>query len=84
MGAAIKKEKVTPKGIPASIKPRKRGIAEHEQKGVTIPKTDASTLPTNKGFPSRAFLVFSGEKKVLMIPTIKMINTNNIITFGTS
>ena len=37
-------------------------IAEHVQNGVTIPKVPAITLPTNKGFPSRAFLVFSGEK----------------------
>ena len=37
----IKNEKVTPKGIPASRKPKKRGIDEHEQNGVTAPKSEA-------------------------------------------
>ena len=73
MGAAIRKEKVTPKGIPASTKPKNRGMAEQEQNGVMIPNTDAITLPMKRGFPSSAFLVFSGEKKVLTIPTTKMM-----------
>ena len=41
----IRNEKVTPKGTPASIKLRKIGIEEHEQKGVTAPKIDAKKLP---------------------------------------
>jgi hypothetical protein len=62
MGAAIKNEKVTPRGIPVSTNPRNNGIAEQEQNGVTIPSNEASTFPANKDFPSRYFLVFSGEK----------------------
>jgi hypothetical protein len=84
IGAAIKNEKVTPNGIPASTNPRKSGIAEQEQKGVTIPSNEAITLPANNDFPSSAFLVFSGEKYVLIIPTRKMIRTSNKSTFGTS
>jgi hypothetical protein len=48
--------------MPDSTKPRNNGIAEQEQKGVTIPKVLANILPTKRGFPSRVFLVFSGEK----------------------
>jgi hypothetical protein len=51
-----------PKGIPVSTKPKNRGIAEHEQKGVTIPSSEAIILPANRDFPSSIFLVFSGEK----------------------
>ena len=37
-GDVIKKEKVTPKGIPPLTKPINRGTDEQEQKGVTTPK----------------------------------------------
>jgi hypothetical protein len=77
MGAAIRKEKVTPNGIPASTNPMNKGTAEQEQNGVTTPNRLASIFPTKSGFPSSALLVFSGEKKLLMIPTIKMIETSN-------
>lgn len=40
-GEVIKKDKVTPKGIPADRKPINKGIEEHEQKGVTTPKDEA-------------------------------------------
>jgi hypothetical protein len=62
MGAAIRKEKVTPRGTPDSTNPRNRGIAEQEQKGVTIPSREANIFPVNVDFPSSIFLVFSGEK----------------------
>jgi hypothetical protein len=84
IGAAIRNEKVTPRGIPDSTNPRKRGIAEQEQNGVTIPSIDAITFPVNSDFPSKAFLVLSGVKKLRMIPTTKMIRTSNRRTFGTS
>ena len=44
-GAAIRNEKVTPSGMPDSTKPIKSGTAEQEQKGVTMPRVAASTLP---------------------------------------
>jgi len=84
MGAAIRKEKVTPSGIPDSTKPRNRGIAEQEQNGVTIPSIEAMTFPVKSDFPSNAFRVLSGVKKLRIIPTTKMITTNNKSTFGTS
>lgn len=40
-GEAIKKAKVTPKGIPALIKPINKGIDEQEQNGVTTPRKAA-------------------------------------------
>ena len=49
-------------------------MAEHEQNGVTIPRTEAMTFPVKSDFPSSALRVFSGEKKVRMNPTMKMIN----------
>lgn len=63
IGAAIRKENVTPIGIPASTNPKNKGTAEQEQNGVTIPSMEAIMFPVNKGLPSSAFLVFSGEKK---------------------
>ena len=36
-GKEIKKEKVTPSGNPALVKPINNGIEEHEQNGVTVP-----------------------------------------------
>lgn len=80
-GAAIRKEKVTPRGIPLSTKPMNSGMAEHEQKGVMIPNVPASILPVNKDFPSKAFLVFSGEKNDLTIPIRKMIRISRRIIF---
>ena len=62
IGAAIRKEKVTPSGMPLSMNPMNSGIAEQEQKGVTMPSVLAMMLPRKSGFPSSAFLVFSGEK----------------------
>jgi hypothetical protein len=72
IGAAIKKEKVIPIGTPASTKPKKSGIAEQEQNGVTIPSIAARTLPANNDLPSKSFRVFSGEKKERTIPERKI------------
>jgi hypothetical protein len=84
IGAAIRNEKVTPKGIPDSTNPRNRGIAEQEQKGVTIPSIEAMTFPVKRDFPSNAFRVLSGVKKLRMIPTTKMIRISKRRTLGTS
>src|SRR5664279_4469798 len=84
IGEEIRKENVTPSGTPASTKPRNKGIAEHEQNGVTMPNKAANTLPVNNDFPSNTFRVFSGVKYVRIIPTKKIINTSSINTFGTS
>jgi len=80
IGAAIKNEKVIPRGIPVSTKPKNKGIAEQEQKGVRIPRKEAMTFPTNKGLPSNTLRVFSGEKYDLIIPAKKItrISRRNI------
>ena len=44
MGEEIRKEKVTPKGSPALVKPMNSGIEEQEQKGVTVPRSAAMQL----------------------------------------
>ena len=53
VGAAIRKEKVTPSGMPLSTKPIKSGTAEQEQKGVTMPSMAASTLPMPLAFATQ-------------------------------
>ena len=42
MGEEIKKEKVTPSGSPALVKPMNSGMDEQEQKGVTVPSRAAT------------------------------------------
>ena len=73
MGEATKKEKVVPSGTPAWIKPKNKGIAEQEQKGVIIPKSEASTLPTYLFLWDKIALIFSGGKYERIIETQKII-----------
>lgn len=77
IGAAIRNEKVTPTGIPASTKPKNKGMAEHEQYGVTIPSKLAITFPANNDLPSSALRVFSAEKNDLIIPERKITSISN-------
>ncbi len=73
MGAEIKYENVTPKGTPDSTKPMKRGTAEQEQNGVTIPIKAAKILPTiSKRFDNH-FLVFSGGRYERIMDTTKIM-----------
>ena len=44
IGDDIKKEKVTPKGKPALVKPINKGIEEQEQNGVIVPSNAAKIL----------------------------------------
>jgi hypothetical protein len=41
-GEVMRKENVTPNGIPPCTNPIKRGTDEHEQKGVIAPKMEAN------------------------------------------
>lgn len=62
MGDDIKKEKVTPKGSPALVKPINKGIDEQEQNGVTVPnnaETIFAQIPLNL---PKIFLLLSGGK----------------------
>ena len=66
MGEEIRKEKVTPKGKPALVKPMNRGMEEQEQKGVTVPSSAAIQLaPIPRNFP-KIRLLRSGGKKLWM------------------
>jgi hypothetical protein len=84
MGAAIRKEKVTPSGTPASMKPIKSGTAEQEQKGVTTPSPAASTLPMPSRLPPSSRRVRSALKKVRMVVTTKIMPVSRRRILGTS
>ena len=84
MGAAIKKENVTPMGTPAVTKPMKSGTAEQEQNGVTVPSNAASTLPTVSRRPAKMRRVRSAVKNVRITPTPKTTSTSNMRTLGVS
>ncbi len=61
IGLAIRKEKVTPSGIPASTNPMKSGTEEQEQKGVTAPRVTASPRACQSGRPRTKARTRSGE-----------------------
>ncbi len=60
------------------------GTAEHEQNGVTIPSSAASTLPTDSRLPARMRRVRSGVKNDRTMPTPNTTSTSSISTFGDS
>ena len=84
IGAAIRKEKVTPSGTPALTKPIKSGTAEQEQKGVTTPNPAASTLPTPVRLPPSTRRVCSALKKVRSVVIRKIMPASSIRILGTS
>ncbi len=84
MGAATRKERVTPSGTPAVTKPMKSGTAEQEQKGVGTPRIAASTLPTDSRLPASMRRVRSGVKKLRRIPTPKTTRSRSMRTLGDS
>ncbi len=84
MGAAIRKEKVTPSGTPDSTKPMKSGTAEQEQKGVTTPRPAASTLPTPSRRPPSNLRVRSALKKVRTVVMAKIMAVSSNSILGTS
>ena len=61
-GEEIKNEKVTPTGSPALENPIKSGIDEHEQNGVTVPKSAAKIFAVIPWKRPRIFFVLSGGK----------------------
>ena len=84
IGAAIRKEKVTPSGTPAETKPMNSGTAEQEQKGVTMPSDAAIALPTPSLRPASRARVCSGEKKERTMPMAKTTQVSSSSTFGVS
>jgi hypothetical protein len=73
IGEEMRKEKVTPSGTPDSTNPIKRGTAEQEQKGVTIPKSPARPLPRYWRLLERMRRVLSGGKYERIMAIKKMI-----------
>ena len=71
MGAAMRKEKVIPRGTPARTKPINSGTAEQEQKGVTTPRKAAIILARPRERPVIRDIVRSGENQILIIPIKK-------------
>ena len=63
-GEEIKKEKVTPMGSPALVKPIKSGIEEQEQKGVIVPRSAARIFAVKPLNRPKIFRVRSGGKKL--------------------
>ena len=65
---AIKKENVTPSGIPASTKPIKSGTEEQEQKGVTAPSVTAMPRACQSGRLRTYSRTRSGERSARSNP----------------
>ena len=84
IGAEMRNENVTPRGTPAVTKPMNSGTAEHEQNGVTIPRSAARTLPGNSRRPARRRRVLSGVKNDRAMPTPNTTRTRSIRTLGAS
>ena len=62
----IRKERAIPSGIRAFMKPKKSGIEEQEQNGVTAPSRDAAMLPRPKRALDIVFWSFPADMKVRM------------------
>jgi hypothetical protein len=80
----MRKENVTPSGMPAARNPMNSGTVEHEQKGVTTPSPAPRTLPTDSAFPARMARVRSGVKSDRTTPTPKTTSVRSSSTFGAS
>jgi hypothetical protein len=80
-GEDIRNEKVTPIGSPALVKPIKRGIDEHAQKGVIVPRSAANRFAVTPLNRPMIFLVLSGGKKLWIyeIPNIRNDSSKNIL-----
>ena len=72
IGDDIKKEKVTPKGKPALVKPINNGIDEQEQNGVIVPSNAAKILAPSPWKRPIILLVLSGGKKLCIYEIIKI------------
>jgi len=59
IGEVMRKEKATPRGTPASMKLKKIGMEEQEQKGVTAPKIEAAIFPKPNFLLLIQFLILS-------------------------
>ena len=65
-------------------KPINNGIAEHEQKGVTIPKLAANTLANPSLFPNKNARVRCGVKYEFIMPITNTMPVSNNKTLGVS
>ena len=83
-GEEIRKEKVTPRGRPALVKPINSGMDEQEQNGVTVPSKAATQFAPMPWNLPRIFLVRSGGKKLWMKEITKINTPNSTIILITS
>src|SRR5690554_3867341 len=83
-GDDIRKEKVTPIGSPALVKPMKSGIDEQEQNGVTVPNNAPRMFAVIPLYLPRILLVLSGGKKLWIYDIAKIRNDRRINIFITS
>ena len=84
MGAETRKENVAPSGTPTRTKPMKSGTAEQEQKGVKMPRSEASRLLQAPARLARMSRVRSGLTKVWMKVTPRTTRASSISTLGES
>jgi len=82
-GDVTRKEKFTPKGIPASKKLIKRGIEEQEQNGVIAPNSEAKKLP-HPLVPIIQALTFCCDKKLRKNPMTEIITNRSSMIFTES
>jgi hypothetical protein len=68
IGEAIRKEKVTPTGIPASTKPMNSGTEEQEQNGVIAPRVTAMPRACQSGRLRTYSRTRSGDRKARSSP----------------
>jgi hypothetical protein len=61
-----------------------RGTAEQEQKGVTMPRPAAMTLPRPRGLLASQARVRSGEMKLCTTPMTNTTPTSRSSTLGVS
>ena len=73
---------MTPRGMPASTKPMNSGTAEQLQKGVTMPRLAAMTLPVTSRRPRSRARVRSGLKneRTTPMPKTTMASRSSTLT----
>ena len=84
MGEEIRKEKVTPRGNPALVKPMNNGMDEQEQKGVTVPRRAAARLAQIPLKRPKICLLRSGGKKLWIYEMAKIRTQSSTVILMTS
>jgi hypothetical protein len=75
---------VIPSGMRAAVNPRKRGMLEQEQNGVTAPNPLAMAYPRPRRFPERKSRIRSLSTPALRTPMTKIKTVTRTRIFETS